>query len=56
MALRMHPSLTVHVGDWLKTEIVEPARVSVTALAEHFGVSRQALSIMPVELQSLSIE
>ncbi len=44
MALKMHPSLSVHVGDWLKTEIVEPAGVSVTALAEHFGVSRQALS------------
>ena len=29
--------------DWLKTEIVEPAQVSVTALAEHFGVWRQAL-------------
>src|ERR1044072_6881585 len=46
MALRMHPSLTVHVGDWLKSEIVEPAGVSVTALAEHFGVSRQALSTL----------
>jgi antitoxin HigA-1 len=42
----MHPSLTVHVGDWLKTEIVAPAGVSVTALAEHFGVSRQALSTL----------
>jgi addiction module HigA family antidote len=46
MALKMHPSLAVHVGDWLKTEIVEPAQVSVTALAEHFGVSRQALSTL----------
>ena len=44
MALRMHPSLAVHVGDWLKTEIVEPTGVSVTALAGHFGVSRQAMS------------
>ena len=44
MALSMHPSLAVHVGDWLKSEIVEPAGVSVTALADHFGVSRQALS------------
>lgn len=46
MALRMHPSLAVHVGDWLNTEIVAPAGVSVTALAEHFGVSRQALSTL----------
>lgn len=44
MALKMHASLAVHAGDWLKTEIVEPAGVSVKALAEHFGVSRQALS------------
>lgn len=44
MALKMHSFLTVHVGDWLNTEIVAPAGLSVTALAEHFDVSRQALS------------
>ena len=44
MALKMHPLLAAHVGDWLKTEIVEPADINVTALAAHFGVSRQALS------------
>lgn len=44
MALKMHPSLNVHVGDFLKTEIVAPTGMSVTALADHFGVSRQALS------------
>ncbi|AXS39345.1 HigA family addiction module antitoxin [Breoghania sp. L-A4] len=42
----MHPSLAVHVGDWLKTEIVEPAGISVTALAQHLGVSRQTLSTL----------
>ena len=46
MALKMHPSLAVHVGDWLKTEIVEPHGFSVKALAAHFGVSRQALSTL----------
>ncbi|MFD2646313.1 HigA family addiction module antitoxin [Devosia albogilva] len=46
MALRMHPFLTVHVGDFLKTEIVEPTGMSIKALAEHFGVSRQALSTL----------
>ena len=46
MALRMHASLTVHVGDWLNTEIVKPSGLSVTALAAHFGVSRQALSTL----------
>ena len=46
MALRMHPSLAVHVGDWLKSEIVEPTGINVTTLAAHFGVSRQALSTL----------
>jgi antitoxin HigA-1 len=56
MALRMHPSLAVHVGDWLKTEIVEPAGLSVTALAAHFGVSRQALSTLLNGHASLSAD
>lgn len=44
MALKMHPTLSVHVGEWLRAEIVEPAGVSVTELAAHLDVSRQALS------------
>lgn len=44
MALKMHPTLSVHVGEWLRAEIVEPAGVSVTHLSAHFDVSRQALS------------
>ena len=46
MALKIHTSLAVHVGDWLKTEIVEPSGLTVKALAQHFGVSRQALSTL----------
>ena len=46
MALKMHPSLAVHVGDWLKTEVVEPHGINVSALARHFGVSRQAISTL----------
>lgn len=56
MALRMHPSLAGHVGDWLKTEIVEPAGVNVTTLAAHFGVSRQALSTLLNGNASLSAD
>lgn len=56
MALKMHPSLAVHVGDWLKTEIVAPTGMSVTALAEHFGVSRQALSMLLNGNASLSAD
>lgn len=46
MALKMHASLATHAGEWLKTEIVEPAGISVSALASHFGVSRQAISAL----------
>lgn len=56
MALEMHPSLTVHVGDWLKTEIVEPASISVKDLADHFGVSRQAVSTLLNGKSGLSAE
>jgi addiction module HigA family antidote len=56
MALKMHPSLAVHAGEWLKTVIVEPAGISVTALAGHFGVSRQALSTLLNGNASLSAD
>lgn len=56
MALKMHSSLAVNVGDWLKTEIVEPTGISVTGLAEHFGVSRQALSTLLNGHASLSAD
>lgn len=56
MALKMNPSLAAHVGDWLKSEIVEPAGVSVTDLAAHFGVSRQALSTLLNGNASLSAD
>lgn len=46
MALKMHPSLALHVGEFLRAEIVAPTGMSVKALAEHFGVSRQTLSAL----------
>ena len=46
MALKMHASLPVHAGAWLKAEIVAPHGASVKDLATHFGVSGQALSTL----------
>jgi len=46
MAIKIHPSLTVHAGNWLKTEIVEAHGVTINTLAEKFGVSRQAISAL----------
>ena len=44
MAIKVHPSIHVHPGLWLKRQIVEPRGVSVKALAQHLDVSRQNLS------------
>ena len=44
MPIKVHPSFAVHVGDWLKTEVVEPYGLSVTTAADKLGVSRQAMS------------
>lgn len=56
MALKMHASHLGPAGEWLKIEVVEPAGVSVTALAHHFGVSRQALSTLLNGNASLSAD
>ena len=44
MAIKLHPSFAVHVGAWLRTEIIEPHGLTVSAAAENLGVSRQAMS------------
>ncbi len=44
MPIKLHDSFAVHPGPWLRTEIVEPAGLSVTALAERLRVTRQAAS------------
>lgn len=46
MAIKLHPSIAVHTGEWLRTEIVEPYGVQVNKLAQSFGVSRQAISAL----------
>ena len=44
MAIKLHGSFAVHPGEWLRTEIVQPYGLSVTALADRLKVTRQALS------------
>ena len=44
MAIKLHDSFAVHPGVWLRMEIVEPAGLSVTALAQRLHVTRQAAS------------
>jgi antitoxin HigA-1 len=56
MALKMHPSIAVHAGRWLMSEIVEPSGCSITDVAASMGVSRQALSTVLNGRASLSAE
>lgn len=44
MAIHLHKSFAVHPGPWVRTELVEPAGLTVTALADRLGVTRQAAS------------
>jgi len=46
MAIKIHASFAVHPGIWLREEIVAPQGLTVTALAAHLGVSRQAVSTL----------
>lgn len=56
MAMQMHPSLAVHPGEFLNAEIVEPTGLNVTQIADHFGVTRQALSALLNARSALSAE
>jgi antitoxin HigA-1 len=56
MTLTMHPSLAIHPGDWLKTEIVEANSIGIGALANAFGISRQAVSALLNSRASLSAD
>ena len=44
MAIKLHPSIFVHPGKWLRAEIIEPAGLSVSDAADKLGTSRQTMS------------
>lgn len=56
MAIRLHSSFAVHPGAWLRTEIVEPRGLSVSAAAEHLKVARQSMSALLNSRSGLSAE
>jgi antitoxin HigA-1 len=56
MALKMHPSISVHAGRWLMSEIVGPSGRSITDIATDMRVSRQALSTVLNGHASLSAD
>ena len=46
----------MHPGEWLRDEVVAPAGLNVTDLADHLGVSRQSMSKLLNGHQGLSAE
>ena len=56
MALKMHASLAVHPGDWIKTELVETRGLKVGDLADHLGVTRQTVSRLLNQRQVLTAD
>ena len=44
MAVKLHSSMFVHPGPWLKRNIVDHFELSVTEVAERLHVTRQAMS------------
>jgi len=44
MTIRLHRTFALHPGPWLRDEFITPRNLSVTALAEALGVTRQAAS------------
>ena len=56
MAIQLDGSFAVHPGVWLREEIVEPAGLNVTELADHLDVARQSMSKLLNGRQGLSAD
>ena len=44
MAIKIHPSIFVHPGPWLRRNFVEPYGLDVTETARRLGVTRPPMS------------
>lgn len=54
MPIQPHPSLSVHPGDWLKSELIEANGLSITDAARMLRVARETLSRLVNSRTSLS--
>lgn len=43
MAIKLHPSLAVHVGEWLRREVTEAYGMSANQVAAHLRVPEQVI-------------
>lgn len=46
MAVKLHPSLSMHPGPWLRAEALKPHGLTVQDAADHLKVARPTLSNM----------
>jgi antitoxin HigA-1 len=44
MSIKLHPSIRVHPGRWLKADVIDHYGMTVSRVAEHLGVTRPAMS------------
>lgn len=44
MCIKLHDTLAVHPGPWLRRNIIEPYGLSISKAAQHLQVSRVAMS------------
>lgn len=44
MAIKLHDSMFVHPGPWMRTELIDAHGLTVVDAATRLGVTRQALS------------
>lgn len=56
MAIKLHSSLAVHPGPWLRRNAVVPFGMNVSETAKHLGVTRPAVSNLLNGKASLSPE
>jgi addiction module HigA family antidote len=56
MAIRLHHSIAVHAGVWLRRQIVEPVGLSVAGAARRLHVTRQSMSKLLNGRQGLSAD
>lgn len=56
MPIKLHPSFAVHPGPWLRAEIIEPGKLSVTEVAAKLHVTRQTMSSLLDGRAELSVE
>lgn len=56
MLIKLHSSIAVHPGPWLKRNVIDHFGLSVTELADRLRVSRQSMSKLLNGHQGLSAE